>query len=58
MKKMKKRRLVHCNGKYHVILPSGWVKAVGIQEEDEVTLEIDDEDFHRLIIKLVRKSKE
>lgn len=55
---MKKRRLVHCNGKYHVILPSGWVEAVGIQEGDEVTLKIDDEDFHRLIIQLVKKSNE
>ncbi|MCC7559449.1 MAG: AbrB/MazE/SpoVT family DNA-binding domain-containing protein [Methanobacterium sp.] len=35
-----------------------WVKAVGIEEGDEVTLEIDDEDFHRLIIKLVKKSQE
>ncbi len=52
---MKKRRVVHCNGKYHVILPSGWVKAVDMQEGDEVTLKIDDEDCHRLIIQLVKK---
>lgn len=55
---MKKRRLVFCNGNYHVILPSGWVKDVGVQEGDEVTLEIDDEDYHRLIIKLVKRSNE
>jgi len=41
--KDEKHRLVHCNGKYHVILPSGWVKAVDIQEGDEITLEIDDD---------------
>lgn len=51
---MKKRRLVYCNGKYHVILPSEWVKAVGVHDGDEVTLEIDEEDFHKLIIKLVK----
>ncbi|MBI5681374.1 MAG: AbrB/MazE/SpoVT family DNA-binding domain-containing protein [Methanobacterium sp.] len=51
---MKKRTLVYCNGKYHVILPSKWVKAVDIHVGDEVTLEMDDEDFHRLIIKLVK----
>jgi hypothetical protein len=56
VKNVKKRRVVHCNGKYHVILPSGRVKDVGIQEGDEVTLEIDDEDFHKLIIRLVKKS--
>lgn len=55
---MEKRRLVYCNGKYHVILPSGWVEAVGIQEGDEVTLKIDSEDFHRLIIRLVKKGNE
>lgn len=51
---MEKRRLVYCNGKYHVILPSEWVNAVGIRDGDEVTLEIDEEDFHKLIIKLVK----
>jgi bifunctional DNA-binding transcriptional regulator/antitoxin component of YhaV-PrlF toxin-antitoxin module len=49
-----KRRLVYCNDKFHVILPKKWVKAVGIHKGDHVTLEIDDEDFNRLII---RKSK-
>jgi len=45
------RRLVFCNEKFHVILPNNWVKAVGIKKGDHVTLEIDDEDFTRLIIK-------
>ncbi len=52
---MKKRKVIHCNGKYHVILPSEWVKTVNMQEGDEVTLEVDDEDCHRLIIQLVKK---
>jgi antitoxin component of MazEF toxin-antitoxin module len=52
---MEKRRLVYCNGKYHVILPSKWVKSVGVQDGDEVTLEIDKEDYHKLIIKLIKK---
>jgi antitoxin component of MazEF toxin-antitoxin module len=45
------RRLVYCNDKFHVILPNNWVKAVDIHKGDHVTLEIDDKDFHRLIIK-------
>jgi bifunctional DNA-binding transcriptional regulator/antitoxin component of YhaV-PrlF toxin-antitoxin module len=44
-------RLVFCNEKFHVILPNNWVKAVGIKKGDHATLEIDDEDFTRLIIK-------
>jgi antitoxin component of MazEF toxin-antitoxin module len=49
------RRLVYCNDQFHVILPNKWVKAVKIHKGDHVTLEIDDKDFHKLII---RKSDE
>jgi len=45
-----KRRLVYCNEQYHVILPNKWVKAVDIHEGDHVILEIDDKNYHRLII--------
>ena len=45
------RRLVYCNDQFHVILPDNWVKAVNIQKGDHVTLEIDDNDFQKLIIK-------
>jgi bifunctional DNA-binding transcriptional regulator/antitoxin component of YhaV-PrlF toxin-antitoxin module len=45
------RRLVYCNDQFHVILPDKWVNAVGIQRGDHVTLEIDEKDFHKLIIK-------
>jgi len=45
------RRLVYCNDKYHVILPNKWIEAVNIHEGDHVTLEIDDNDFNKLIIK-------
>jgi bifunctional DNA-binding transcriptional regulator/antitoxin component of YhaV-PrlF toxin-antitoxin module len=44
-------KLVYCNEQYHVILPKKWVKAVYIHKGDHVTLEIDDKDFNRLIIK-------
>ncbi|MGZ7068740.1 MAG: AbrB/MazE/SpoVT family DNA-binding domain-containing protein [Methanobacterium sp.] len=47
------RRLVYCNDKYHVILPNKWIEAVNIHEGDHVTLEIDDNNFHKLIIKKV-----
>ena len=46
-----KRRLVFCNDQFHVILPDKWVKAVDIHKGDHVTLEIDDKNFNRLIIK-------
>lgn len=45
------RRLVYCNDQFHVILPDKWVKAVNIHKGDHVTLNIDDNDFHKLIIK-------
>lgn len=46
-----KRRLVYCNEKFHVILPNEWVKKVGLKKGGHVTLEIDETDFNRLIIK-------
>ena len=46
-----KRRLVYCNEQFHVILPNKWVKKVGIKKGGHVTLEIDDKDFNKLIIK-------
>jgi bifunctional DNA-binding transcriptional regulator/antitoxin component of YhaV-PrlF toxin-antitoxin module len=47
------RRLVYCNDQFHVILPDRWVEAVNIHKGDHVTLEIDDNDFNKLIIKKV-----
>ena len=44
-------RLVYCNDQFHVILPNKWVKAVNIQKGDYVTLEIDNNDFNKLIVK-------
>jgi antitoxin component of MazEF toxin-antitoxin module len=49
------RRLVYCNDQFHVILPNKWVKAVEIHKGDHVTLEIDDKDFHKLIIRKIDK---
>jgi len=49
------RRLVYCNDQFHVILPNKWVKAVKIHKGDHVTLEIDDKDFHKLIIRKIDK---
>lgn len=45
------RRLVYCNDQFHVILPNKWVKAVNIHRGDHVTLEIDDENNSRLIVR-------
>lgn len=45
------RRLVYCNEKYHVILPNEWIKKVGLKKGGHVTLEIDENDFNRLIVK-------
>ena len=44
-------RLVYCNDQFHVILPNKWVKAVNIQKGDYVTLEIDNNDLNKLIVK-------
>ncbi len=52
-----KRRLVYCNDQFHVILPNEWINLVNIKKGDHVTLEIDDNDFNRLIIKKDNDSK-
>jgi antitoxin component of MazEF toxin-antitoxin module len=48
------RRLVYCNDKFHVILPNKWVKDADIHKGDHITIEIDEKDFHKLIIKKSR----
>jgi antitoxin component of MazEF toxin-antitoxin module len=45
------KRLVYCNDQFHVILPDKWVNRVNIQKGDHVTLEIDNKDYTRLIVK-------
>ena len=44
-------RLVYCNDQFHVILPNKWINAVNIQKGDYVTLEIDNNDLNKLIVK-------
>ena len=44
-------RLVYCNDQFHVILPNKWVNAVNIQKGDYVTLEIDNNDLNKLIVR-------